>query len=94
MNPKYCKNNFIHSGVDLNRNYGFHYGETREDINECEETFRGEVAFSEPETQAVRALVQKFPEIVSAMNFHTYGNMWIHPFNYMHVKGKYPKNVF
>ena len=57
MNPKYCGNNFIKSGVDLNRNYGFHYGETREDINECEETFRGEIAFSEPETQAVRALV-------------------------------------
>ena len=28
------------------------------------------------------------------MNFHTYGNMWIHPFNYMHIRGKYPKNIF
>lgn len=24
------------------------------------------------------------------MNFHCYGNMWIHPFNYMHKAHKYP----
>ena len=28
------------------------------------------------------------------MNFHCYGNIWIHPFNYMHKKHKYPKNAY
>jgi hypothetical protein len=27
------------------------------------------------------------------MNFHAYGNMWIHPFNYMKEKGKSPDNL-
>ena len=28
------------------------------------------------------------------MNFHCYGNIWIHPFNYMHEKHKYPENTY
>ena len=93
MNPKFCNGNIVSSGVDLNRNYGFHYGETKEDTEECSETFRGDLAFSEPETKAVKNLIDNDPKIVSAMNFHTYGNMWIHPFNYMHKSGKYPINL-
>lgn len=27
------------------------------------------------------------------MNFHSYGNMWIHPFNYMMTKEGYPDNL-
>lgn len=77
-------------GVDLNRNYGFHYAAAQEDQDQCGETFRGPFAFSEPETQAVKALVVGEPEITSAMNFHTYGNMWVHPFSYQTEEGKYP----
>lgn len=33
MNKKYCGNNIVDSGVDLNRNYGFHYGENLEDLD-------------------------------------------------------------
>ncbi len=83
----------VSSGVDLNRNYGYHYGSIDEDNAECSETFRGPNAFSEPETQAIKSLIESEPTITSAMNFHAYGNMWIHPFNYMKVKGKYPQNL-
>ena len=80
-----------HTGVDLNRNYGFHYGETTEDLDPCSETFRGQTAFSEPETQAVRSFVEKHTGMISsAMNFHSYGNMWLRPFNYMRVKDTWP----
>ena len=48
----------------------------------CEEDFRGKSAFSEPETQAFRDMFEKYPKIISAMNFHTYGDLWIIPFNY------------
>ncbi len=93
MNPTFCGDRIVYSGVDINRNYGFHYGETSEDTNECSQTFRGNLAFSEPETKAIRNLVDNNPNIVSAMNFHAFGNMWIHPFNYMHEPGKYPVNI-
>lgn len=91
MNKKYCADNILNSGVDLNRNYGFHYGENPEDIDQCGESFRGETAFSEPEVQAVKNLCEKYPNIVSAMNFHAFGNMWIHPFNYVSKANYYPE---
>jgi hypothetical protein len=80
-------------GVDLNRNYGYHYGQDDFDSSPCSETYRGPSAFSEPETQAVRGLVQRETRISSAMNFHSYGNLWIHPFNYMKTKEGYPDNL-
>jgi len=33
MNKKYCEADILNSGVDLNRNYGFHYGEKTEDLD-------------------------------------------------------------
>jgi len=78
----------------LNRNYGYHYGETPDDLSACSETYRGPTAFSEPETRAVRELIEKEQTIASAMNFHCYGNIWIHPFNYMNVPHKYPINAY
>lgn len=33
MNKKYCGDNVVDSGIDLNRNYGFHYGESPEDLD-------------------------------------------------------------
>lgn len=90
MNKKYCGDKIVESGIDLNRNYGFHYGENPEDLDQCSETFRGETAFSESETQAIKNLCEKYPNIVAAMNFHSYGNMWVHPFNYLKKPNYYP----
>lgn len=33
MNRKFCGGRIVNSGVDLNRNYGFHYGESIEDLD-------------------------------------------------------------
>lgn len=94
MNSQVCKDgSLVNQGVDLNRNYGFHYGEDSGDNEECSETFRGVNAFSEPETRAVRDFLEKEKSVVSAMNFHSYGNMWIHPFNYMKIKHKFPETT-
>ena len=49
----------------------------------CSEVYRGSRPFSEPETQAVKNLVKSHPNIISAMNFHCFGNLWIRPFNYV-----------
>ena len=33
MNTKFCGKSIVNSGIDINRNYGFHYGETKEDMD-------------------------------------------------------------
>ena len=52
----------------------------------CDEIYRGERPFSEPETQAIKNLVEN-SKIFGALNFHTYGDLWISPYNY--YNGKY-----
>ncbi|KAL4450882.1 hypothetical protein ABPG74_011724 [Tetrahymena malaccensis] len=72
-------------GVDLNRNYDEHFGLDSEgsSSNECYEDYRGSHAFSEKETQAMKKFVEDRPNIKIAFNFHSYGNMWIRPINYL-----------
>lgn len=48
------------AGVDLNRNYGFKFGEGHSSKEECmphKDDYRGPSAFSEPETQAMRDFI-------------------------------------
>ena len=42
--------------------------------------YRGASAFSEPETQAVKDLLEKLPNVKMALNFHAWGPLWIYPF--------------
>lgn len=66
-------------GVDLNRNYGYEWGrDIGSSPNPCFLTFRGEAPFSEPETQAIRSLVQDqgFDLLVS---LHSYGGLVLYP---------------
>ena len=77
------KDNFL-GGVDLNRNYGYKFG--YDNVNgsvddPCDEIYRGKSAFSEYETQGIKKLVE-ISEISSAMNFHSFGNLWVTPYNY------------
>lgn len=39
-------------GIDLNRNYGYYFGNDEDGSSgdKCDESYRGEYAFSEPET--------------------------------------------
>jgi hypothetical protein len=93
MNNSYCSYNEINQGVDLNRNYDFHFGGNPEDYDICGETYNGPKAFSEPETSAIRDLLIKYPKIKSAMNFHSYGNMWVRPFNFSKNKNLFKSNM-
>ena len=71
-------------GVDLNRNYDWKFGidEVGSVSDPCDQIYRGDHAFSETETQAVRQLIDDAESVSSAMNFHGWGNLWITPFNY------------
>lgn len=72
-------------GVDLNRNYDMYWDNLndRETAQPCSEVYRGAKPFSEPETKAIKNMVENvFPTIISVMNFHCYGNLWIRPPNF------------
>ncbi len=70
-------------GVDLNRNYGYFWGfdNSGSSPNENSQTYRGESAFSEVETQAMRTLCIEH-DFKLALNYHTFGNLLIHPWGY------------
>lgn len=64
-------------GVDINRNFGFHWQKS----SDCGE-FSGARPFSEPETQAIKKMCED-NNFVAALNFHSFGEMLTHPFNYV-----------
>jgi len=66
-------------GVDINRNYGVHFGNND---TPCGEAYPGPHAFSEPETKAMRALLTNLQDDIKFVyNFHAYGPMYIWPYN-------------
>jgi hypothetical protein len=76
-------------GVDLNRNFDFHWGTVDSSDNPCNEVYHGEYAFSEPETRAVRDAIMKYKDVLDGViTMHNYGQIWSHP--YGHERGVYP----
>ncbi|HOY14400.1 MAG TPA: M14 family zinc carboxypeptidase [Saprospiraceae bacterium] len=70
-------------GVDLNRNYGFNWGNDDEGSspNPASEVYRGPEAFSEPETRAMSEFISAHNFTVN-LNYHTHGNYLVHPWGY------------
>ncbi len=68
-------------GVDLNRNFPFHWGEEGASSNPDSPIFRGKGAASEPETQAIIRLLssRKFTYL---MSYHSYSNLIMWPWGY------------
>lgn len=81
-------------GVDLNRNFDFHWGEIGSSDDLCSDIFQGTSAFSEPEARAIRDKILS-PELSGKLDafitLHTYSQMWIHPFN--HEKRSFPDDI-
>ncbi|MBS1638245.1 MAG: immune inhibitor A [Bacteroidetes bacterium] len=71
-------------GVDLNRNYGFHwaYDNVGSSPTTSSDTYRGASAFSEPEIQAIQWFDTQHQFRIS-VNYHTYGNDLIYPWGYI-----------
>jgi len=65
-------------GVDLNRNYSYHWNETGTSPDVDNDTYAGTSAFSEPETQAMKWFCENH-EFEFAHNSHTYGNLLLFP---------------
>lgn len=69
-------------GVDLNRNYGFHWGEGGASADPSDETFRGPTAFSEPETRAVKAFIEARPNLKVLLSYHTFSELVLYPWGH------------
>jgi len=65
-------------GVDLNRNYSYHWNETGTTANVNGDTYAGTNAFSEPETEAIKWFCENH-EFEFAHNAHAYGNLLLFP---------------
>ena len=83
MNNTLCTNESL--GVDLNRNYPYIESNGTKNFRErpCGEEYMGEYPFSEPETLNIKNFIDTHPDIKIAYNYHSYGNLYVTPFNYL-----------
>merc|ERR1712156_413210 len=78
-------------GVDPNRNWGYHYGESGVSHNRCMEPYCGPEAFSEVEMRNIRDFVTTLdPVPVLGHCFHSYSQLWLWPYGYAY--NAYPEN--
>merc|ERR1712080_809127 len=78
-------------GVDPNRNWGFHWGESGASNNKCSETYLGPEAFSEIEMKNIRAFVETLePVPILSHCFHSYSQLWLWSYGYAY--NAYPDN--
>lgn len=79
------KNRRVHGaglyGVDLNRNYGYGWGGLGASSQQSSDTYRGDSAFSEPETQAIKYFTETH-DFKFALNYHTFSDLLLYPFGY------------
>ncbi|MEO6774295.1 MAG: M14 metallopeptidase family protein [Kofleriaceae bacterium] len=68
-------------GVDLNRNWGVAWGGAGASKNKAAETYRGEYAFSEPETQALRNLAKR-EHFALHVDFHAFSQLILYPWGW------------
>jgi len=73
------------SGIDLNRNFGpydlWNYPNGGSSTSSYSDTYRGTAPFSEKETAALRDFTLT-KNIRTALNYHTYSNLFIYPWGY------------
>lgn len=67
-------------GVDGNRNYDAHWEMGERETIPCQEVYKGNMPFSEPETQAIRSLLTRVKgSTIMYISIHTYGNSILFP---------------
>ncbi|MEC9283632.1 MAG: M14 family metallopeptidase [Bdellovibrionota bacterium] len=69
-------------GVDLNRNYGYLWGTGGSSKRTSSDVYMGPEAFSEPETQAIKAFVENKPNITTLLSFHTFSELILYPWGH------------
>src|SRR5262249_19939999 len=75
------KNRRDGSGVDLNRNYTVGWGGAGSSGDPSSPNYRGAHPFSEPETQAMRALLES-KRVAAHVDFHSFSQVIVYPWSY------------
>lgn len=73
------KNRRDDHGVDLNRNWGVGFGGRGSSGNPEKNNYRGTEAFSEPESDAMRAFMEAEPNLRAHIDFHSFGQLVLYP---------------
>ncbi|MSP91370.1 MAG: hypothetical protein EXR79_06150 [Myxococcales bacterium] len=84
------------AGVDLNRNFPFHWGALGEVGSRSpprDDWYRGPRPGSEPETQALMALAER-ERFVAALSLHTWGTVVLAPYTIDGVRGPEPDEAW
>lgn len=68
-------------GVDLNRNYGYQWGNVGASNSGSSDTYHGTGPFSEPEAVAIRDLALR-EHFQASISYHTYSELVLYPFGY------------
>ena len=68
-------------GVDINRNYSHEWGNISASDNPYDVTYHGPNPFSEPETTALKALLES-RRFLAGISYHTYGEWVLYPYGY------------
>lgn len=67
-------------GVDLNRNFSIYWGQGGSSSNPCDyQIYHGSSPFSEAENRNIRYLVEQFPNILAAIDCHSFGEHFFRP---------------
>ncbi len=70
-------------GVDLNRNWDIDWnGGDSTSTSTCSDIYVGPSVFSEPETQAMRTLIESLPNLVTHIDFHSYSQLILKAWGY------------
>lgn len=68
-------------GTDLNRNYGYMWGNMGSSDDPTSDLYHGPKPFSEKETQIIRDLASEIP-LLGCLTYHTYGEWIIYPWGH------------
>src|SRR5713101_4808022 len=60
-------------GADVNRNFSIYWGQRGSSDEPCSDYYRGPSAFSEAEARNIRHIVEMFPNILTAIDCHSFG---------------------
>ncbi|XP_063590475.1 carboxypeptidase B1-like [Penaeus indicus] len=78
------------TGVDINRNFDYHWGESGSSKQPCSSIYQGMTPSSEPETNALISAVLEVKRRVKAyVSLHAYGQYILYPWGYRRTT---PKN--
>jgi len=69
-------------GVDINRNWEFHWNEGGASSNTCAEDYMGPKGFSEPEETALASYIKSRGNVLGYIDFHSYSQLWMTPWGY------------